>query len=169
MRQTVEGPWNGNGVGTPYVELDRAAWSRLRESTPLTLTELDLAAVRGLGDPLDLAEVADVYLPLSRLLNLHVAASQRLHDATATFLGDDEGRTPYVIGIAGSVAVGKSTTARILQLLLSRWPDHPRVRAGHHRRVPAGPTPSWPGAASCTARASRSPTTSASWSASSPR
>lgn len=122
------GHWNGNGVGTPYVELDRQAWSRLRESTPLTLTEDDLAAVRGLGDPLDLHEVVEVYLPLSRLLNLHVAASQRLHDATATFLGEDGGRTPYVIGIAGSVAVGKSTTARILQLLLSRWPDHPRVQ-----------------------------------------
>jgi type I pantothenate kinase len=118
---------SGPGYVTPYVELDRTAWSRLRESTPLTLTEDDLAAVRGLGDPVDLDEVVDVYLPLSRLLNLHVAASQKLYEATTTFLGEDGGRTPYVIGIAGSVAVGKSTTARVLRLLLSRWPDHPRV------------------------------------------
>ncbi len=127
-RPGTGGGWNGHGIGSPYVELDRASWSRLRENTPLTLAEEDLAAVRGLGDPLDLTEVAEVYLPLSRLLNLHVAASQRLHDATETFLGEEGGRTPYVIGIAGSVAVGKSTTARILRLLLSRWPDHPRVQ-----------------------------------------
>ena len=121
------GAGNGTSYATPYVELDRAAWARLREATPLTLTEADLAAVRGLGDPIGLDEVVDVYLPLSRLLNLHVAASQALHDATATFLGEDGGRTPYVVGIAGSVAVGKSTIARVLRLLLSRWPDHPRV------------------------------------------
>lgn len=113
---------------SPYVELDVAAWSRLRAATPLTLDAADLARLLGLGERIDLQEVADVYLPLSRLLNLYVAASARLHAATATFLGDTAGgRTPYVIGIAGSVAVGKSTTARILRELLAHWPDHPRV------------------------------------------
>jgi type I pantothenate kinase len=113
---------------SPYVELDRATWSRLRSSTPLTLGAEDLGRLSGLGDRLDLHEVAEVYLPLSRLLNLYVGASASLHAATATFLGDTAAhRTPYVIGIAGSVAVGKSTTARLLRELLARWPDHPRV------------------------------------------
>jgi type I pantothenate kinase len=113
---------------SPYVELDRAAWSRLRAATPLTLGAADLERMRGLGERIGLDEVTEVYLPLSRLLNLYVAASARLHAATATFLGDTAGaRTPYVIGIGGSVAVGKSTTARLLRALLSRWPDHPRV------------------------------------------
>ncbi|MGN6599248.1 MAG: type I pantothenate kinase, partial [Actinomycetes bacterium] len=115
---------------SPFVVLDRPSWSALRESTPLTLTEDDVRQVQGLGDPLDLREVEEVYLPLSRLLNLQVAASQGLHEATATFLGERHGageRVPYVIGVAGSVAVGKSATARLLRLLLSRWPDHPRV------------------------------------------
>jgi type I pantothenate kinase len=112
---------------TPYVEFDRDAWSALRANTPLQLTDDDLARIRGLGEHIDLNEVATIYLPLSRLLNLYVAASDRLRAATATFLGSENGRVPYVIGIAGSVAVGKSTTARLLQELLSRWPDHPRV------------------------------------------
>lgn len=115
------------GVGSPYVELDRSAWSALRRSTPLTLTEEDLEAVRGLNERLDLDEVVHIYLPLTRLLNLHFAASLRLYEATSTFLGAEGERTPYIVGIAGSVAVGKSTTARILRLLLSRWPEHPRV------------------------------------------
>jgi type I pantothenate kinase len=95
----------------------------------LPLTAAELLRLRGLGEQVDLAEVADVYLPLSRLINLQVAARQRLYEATTTFLGDDSRGTkvPYVIGIAGSVAVGKSTTARILRTLLARWPDHPRV------------------------------------------
>jgi type I pantothenate kinase len=112
---------------TPYVEFDREAWSALRANTPLPLSSEELAAIRGIGENVDLDEVAAIYLPLSRLLNLYVAASDRLRDATGTFLGEPPGPVPYVIGIAGSVAVGKSTTARLLRLLLARWPDHPRV------------------------------------------
>lgn len=114
-------------AGSPFVELNRAAWSGLRRSTPLTLTEADLGRVRGLGDRIDLREVEDVYLPLSRLLTLYVSGAEQLHVATSTFLGESPARTPFVIGIAGSVAVGKSTTARILTELLGRWPDTPRV------------------------------------------
>ncbi|MEZ5315842.1 MAG: type I pantothenate kinase [Vicinamibacterales bacterium] len=112
---------------TPYVDFDRAAWARLRAATPLTLGEADLAELQGLNERVSLADVEAVYLPLSRLLNLHVAATQTLHKATDTFLGTLPAPTPYVIGIAGSVAVGKSTFARILRALLARWPAHPRV------------------------------------------
>ncbi len=110
-----------------YRRFDRAEWSQLRAATPLTLSEEDLESLRGINERLDLDEVAEVYLPLSRLLNLHVAATQQLFEVTATFLGALHAQVPYVIGIAGSVAVGKSTTARLLQTLLSRWPNHPRV------------------------------------------
>jgi type I pantothenate kinase len=112
---------------TPYIELTRDQWSLLRNSTPLTLTEDDLAKLRGINEYVSLREVEEIFLPLSRLLNLYVAATQKLHVATDTFLGNRTEKVPYVIGIAGSVAVGKSTTARILQALLARWANHPKV------------------------------------------
>lgn len=112
---------------SPYVDFTRKAWSRLRAATPLTLTEDDLEQLRGRNEPVALDEVEQVYLPLSRLLNLRFAATRDLSSATETFLGQLHGRVPFVIGIAGSVAVGKSTISRILQALLMRWPDHPRV------------------------------------------
>jgi len=110
-----------------FVEFSRAEWSRLRASTPLPLSEPQLRALVSINEPMSLDEVADIYLPLSRLLNLYVAATRNLHAATATFLGTDTPRVPFVIGIAGSVAVGKSTASRLLQALLSRWPSHPKV------------------------------------------
>jgi len=112
---------------SPYVRFSRDEWARLRASTPLTLTEGDLAQLRGINERISLDEVADIYLALSRLLNLYVAASQNLHRVSDTFLGSPAAKVPYVIAVAGSVAVGKSTTARILQALLARWPDHPQV------------------------------------------
>ncbi|MFM8835844.1 MAG: type I pantothenate kinase [Actinomycetota bacterium] len=110
-----------------YLKFDREQWSVLRAQTPLTLNEKELEALRGINDRIDLDEVATVYLPLTRLLNLYVAATQNLHRVAATFLGTMAPKMPYVIGIAGSVAVGKSTSARILQSLLMRWPEHPHV------------------------------------------
>nr|WP_270886226.1 type I pantothenate kinase [Pedococcus sp. 5OH_020] len=112
---------------SPYVELDREAWARLRENQPLSLNASDLARLRGLGERIDLAEVEQVYLPLSRLLNFYVGATAGLHRITGDFLGERPAKTPFVIGVAGSVAVGKSTTARVLKELLSRWPGTPRV------------------------------------------
>ena len=110
-----------------FLEFSRAEWAKLRSSTPLPLTEPQLRGLVSGNERMSLDEVADVYLPLSRLLNLYVAATQNLHQATATFLGSTEPRVPFVIGIAGSVAVGKSTASRVLQALLSRWPGHPQV------------------------------------------
>ena len=112
---------------SPYVRFTRDEWARLRASTPLTLSEEDLEQLRGINERISLDEVADIYLALSRLLNLYVAASQNLHRVSDTFLGSPAAKVPYVIAVAGSVAVGKSTTARILQALLARWPDHPQV------------------------------------------
>ena len=111
-----------------YLAFDRARWAALRAATPLTLGEDDLAALRGVNEQMPLAEVVEVYLPLSRLLDLRVQAHQALGDATARFLGDEAASTvPFVVAITGSVAVGKSTIARIVRALLARWPDHPRV------------------------------------------
>lgn len=110
-----------------YLSFSRDEWADLRAATPLTLREADLQELRGLTDRIDLDEVAAIYLPLTRLLNLYVAATQNLHKVSAAFLGTLAPKVPYVIGVAGSVAVGKSTFARILQALLARWPDHPQV------------------------------------------
>lgn len=115
---------------SPFVEISRAEWAALAasgDSGELTLTESEIAAIRGLGDFLDLDEVREVYLPLSRLLNLYVSETQKLHTQTSQFLGQTVGRTPFVIGIAGSVAVGKSTVARLLVELLARWSETPSV------------------------------------------
>jgi type I pantothenate kinase len=110
-----------------YLAFDRDEWADLRAATPLTIRERDLEELRGINEKIDLDEVAAIYLPLTRLINLYVSATQNLHKVSATFLGAMAPKVPYVIGIAGSVAVGKSTFARILQALLARWPDHPRV------------------------------------------
>ncbi|MEV0097088.1 type I pantothenate kinase [Streptomyces sp. NPDC050738] len=118
---------------SPYLDLTRSEWSALREKTPLPLTAEELERLRGLGDVIDLDEVRDIYLPLSRLLNLYVQSSDSLRGSLNTFLGDagnghgTQHGTPFVIGVAGSVAVGKSTVARLLQAMLARWPEHPRV------------------------------------------
>ncbi len=118
---------NGNSLPSPYVELDRDAWARLRAQHPLSLDADDVTRIRGLGEPLDLAEVEEVYLPLSRLLSFYVEASHGLHRITTDFLGERPDRTPFIIGVAGSVAVGKSTTSRILRELLARWESSPTV------------------------------------------
>lgn len=117
----------GNGNTTPFVEIDRARWSELAPTTRLPLTPTEIVELRGLGDRLDLHEVTEVYLPLSRLLNLYAAGAKHLHKATSEFLGQSTSSTPFVIGVAGSVAVGKSTVARLLRELLARWDDTPRV------------------------------------------
>ncbi len=111
----------------PYMIFSDADWGALRASTPLSLSEEDLQKLRGLNVTLSLDEVAKIYLPLSRLLNLYVGASQDLYRASDTFLGKLPAKVPFVIGIAGSVAVGKSTTSRVLQTVLARWPNHPQV------------------------------------------
>ena len=110
-----------------FVRFTRQEWAGLRAATPLTLSESELQALRGVNEQVTLQQVEEVYLPLSRLLNLYVAATQTLRKATDTFLGNPVAHVPFVIGIGGSVAVGESTAARILRALLARWPDHPRV------------------------------------------
>ncbi len=117
---------SGNQL-TPFVEISRADWAELGHATELPLTEAEIQQIRGLGDFLDIKEVTDVYLPLSRLLNLYVAETQKLHRATSDFMGERASRTPFIIGVAGSVAVGKSTVSRLLKELLSRWEGTPRV------------------------------------------
>ena len=112
---------------SPYRVFSRADWAKLRADTPMTLSEEDLDRLSGINEELSMAAVEATYLPMSRLLNLYVAASQGLHSVTSQFLGKSDRRVPFIIGLAGSVAVGKSTMARVLQSLLARWPDHPRV------------------------------------------
>lgn len=113
---------------SPYLTFSRKTWHALKKDTPLTLTEADLLALKGQNEPVSLLEVEEIYLPLSRLFNLYIGATQNLHKATTDFLGHPEPKVPYLIAVAGSVAVGKSTTSRILQALLSRWPNHPNVQ-----------------------------------------
>ena len=123
----VSGGRTDQAAVSRFIEFTRAEWARLRLATPLPLSEPQLRPLVGLNEWMSLDEVADIYLPLSRLLNLYVSATQRLHQATSTFLGAAAPRLPYLIGVGGSVAVGKSTTSRILQALLARWPSHPQV------------------------------------------
>jgi type I pantothenate kinase len=112
---------------SPYHIFSRPEWAARREDTPMTLTSDEVVRLRSLHDRLDMAEIEEIYLPLSRLLSLHVDATQRLFHSRQCFLGTRDAKTPYIIGVAGSVAVGKSTTARVLQALLARWPNMPKV------------------------------------------
>jgi type I pantothenate kinase len=112
---------------SPYRIFSRAEWAAKRNDTPMTLTSDEVTRLRSLHDRLDIAEVEEIYLPLSRLLSFYVAATQRLFLAQQNFLGTEDAKMPYIIGVAGSVAVGKSTTARVLQALLARWPNVPKV------------------------------------------
>jgi type I pantothenate kinase len=112
---------------SPYHVFSRSEWAERREDTPMTLTHDEVSRVRSLNDRLDMKEVEEIYLPLSRLLSLYVAATQKLFLAQQRFLGTEDAKMPYIIGVAGSVEVGKSTTARVLQALLARWPNVPKV------------------------------------------
>src|SRR4029077_16904564 len=112
---------------SPYIVYGREDWSRLRADTPMPLDESELENLSGLTERVSTSEVVEIYLPLSRLLNLYVEASQGLHGLTTRFLRKGDGKMPFIVGLAGSVAAGKSTTARVLQALLARWPSHPRV------------------------------------------
>jgi type I pantothenate kinase len=112
---------------SPYLEFSRDTWRGFRANTPLTLTDEDLLQLKGQNEPVSMTEVEEIYLPLSRLINLYAQATQDLYKVTTRFLGHPEPKVPYIIAIAGSVAVGKSTTSRILQALLSRWSNHPKV------------------------------------------
>ena len=116
-------------VASPFIEIDRAEWARLAGETPMPLSESELDAYRGLGDPLDLNEVSEVYRPLSRLINQYAISRREEHRRTRRFLGRPADRpSPFVLGIAGSVAVGKSTAARVLRDMLARWPETPDVQ-----------------------------------------
>ncbi|MGF1742847.1 type I pantothenate kinase [Vibrio profundum] len=112
---------------SPYMSFDRNKWAELRDSVPMTLSEEDLLELQGINENLSMQEAVEIYLPLARLLNLYIAARQSRNDVLHHFLDNPEVSPPFVIGIAGSVAVGKSTTARILEALLSRWDNHPKV------------------------------------------
>src|SRR6516165_7477602 len=112
---------------SPYHAFTRHEWAALREDTPMTLTPEEVTRLRSMHDRLDMNEVEEIYLPLSRLLSMYVAATQRLFLVQQRFLGANDVKMPYIIGIGGSVAVGKSTTARVLQALLARWPNVSKV------------------------------------------
>ncbi|MCI1694235.1 type I pantothenate kinase [Aneurinibacillus aneurinilyticus] len=112
---------------SPYLSFTREEWAHLRDDAPLPLTEAEIKNLQGINERLSIEEVNTIYLPLSRLLNLYATASQKLHQTTNVFLNKQEKKVPYIIGVAGSVAVGKSTTSRIIQALLSRWDNHPKV------------------------------------------
>jgi type I pantothenate kinase len=126
-RVDMDTPYRTSLEFSPYRLFSREEWARLRADTPMTLVPRELEQLSGLIEELSMEEVETIYLPMSRLLNLYVAASQELHAVTSRFLGRKDRKVPFIIGVAGSVAVGKSTTARVLRALLARWPDHPRV------------------------------------------
>jgi type I pantothenate kinase len=121
------GDMTGRNGDSPYLDLDHHAWRGLRASTPMSLTAEQLDEVRGLTDPIQLSEVEDIYLPLSRLLRLYFEASAGLRETVEAFLGEEIRPAPFIIAVAGSVAVGKSTTARLLRTLISQWPQHPHT------------------------------------------
>jgi type I pantothenate kinase len=112
---------------SPYYEFSKTEWSALRADEPMTLTAEDLVRLQSLNDPISLSEAEKVYLPITRLLSFYVEAVQGLHVAAGKFLHHNGDKAPYIIGVAGSVSVGKSTTARILRALLQRWPSSPKV------------------------------------------
>ena len=112
---------------SPYRIFHRPDWAALRADHPMTLSPEEVATLRSMHDRLDMKEVEDIYLPLSRLLAMYLAAAQRLFRAQQSFLGTEDSKVPYIIGVAGSVAVGKSTSSRVLQALLRRWPNTPKV------------------------------------------
>ncbi len=127
MNLSAASPDKQSANPTPFVEISRADWAELGNATELPLSEAEIAQIRGLGDFLDIKEVREVYLPLSRFLNIYVSEFSKLHKATSNFLGERSAKVPFVIGIAGSVAVGKSTVSRLLRELLARWEGTPKV------------------------------------------
>jgi type I pantothenate kinase len=112
---------------SPFRVFSRGEWARLRQDTPMTLKSAEVTRLRSMHERLDMSEIEEIYLPLTRLLSLYVAATQRLFRAQQGFLGTEDAKMPYIIGVGGSVAVGKSTTARVLEALLGRWPNVPKV------------------------------------------